>query len=67
MSLRIWDTDFYTSQVLGGAALFENSAAAVYKNSSPKDPEFYTPLALNCQKGSNSQHLRCIKISLPES
>ena len=31
----------------------------------PKDPEFYTPLALNCQKGHTSQHLRCINISLP--
>ena len=28
-----WETDFYTPPVLGGAALFDNSAAAVYKNS----------------------------------
>ena len=28
---RIWETDFYTPPVLGGAALFGNSAPAVYK------------------------------------
>ena len=27
--------------------------------------DFYTPLPLNCQKGSTSQHWWCIKISLP--
>ena len=27
--------------------------------------DFYTPLALNLQKGQHSQHWRCIKISLP--
>ena len=31
-----WDTDFYTPPVLGGAALFDNSAAAVYKNPVPQ-------------------------------
>ena len=31
----------------------------------PKDPEFYTLLALKCQKGSTSQHWWCIEISLP--
>ena len=31
----------------------------------PKDPEFYTPLALTCQKGGTSQYWRCIKSSLP--
>ena len=30
-----WETDFYTPPVLGGAALFDNSAAAVYKNPVP--------------------------------
>ena len=35
------------------------------KNLCPKDPEFYTPLALHCQKGRTSQHWRCIKTSLP--
>ena len=30
-----WETDFYTPQVLGGAALFDNSAPAVYKNPVP--------------------------------
>ena len=31
-----------------------------------KGPEFYTPLALKCQKGQHlPQHRRCIKISLP--
>ena len=43
--------------MLGGAALFDNSAPAVYKIQRP-----YTPLALNCQKG---QHLPCMKTSLP--
>ena len=27
----LWETDFYTPPVLGGAALFDNSAPAVYK------------------------------------
>ena len=27
-----WETDFYTPPMLGGAALFDNSAPAVYKN-----------------------------------
>ena len=31
----------------------------------PKDPDFYTPLALKTAKGSTSQHWWCIKISLP--
>ena len=47
-SQSIWETEFYTPQVLGGAALFDNSAGAVYKNPSPKDPEFYTLLVLHC-------------------
>ena len=29
--LKVWETDFYTPPVLGGAALLENSAPAVYK------------------------------------
>ena len=45
--------------MLGGAALFDNSAAAVYKILCPKEPEFYTPLALNCQKG---QHLPALEV-----
>ena len=28
----LWETDFYTPPVLGGAALFDNSAPVVYKN-----------------------------------
>ena len=32
---RTWETDLYTPQVLGGAALFDNSAQAVYKNPVP--------------------------------
>ena len=42
--------------MLGGAALSDNSnsAPAVIKILCPKDPEFYAPLALSCQKG---QHL----------
>ena len=30
-----WETDFYTPHVLGGAALFDNSAPAVYKIQGP--------------------------------
>ena len=30
-----WETDFYTPPVLGGAALFDNSAPAVYKIQGP--------------------------------
>ena len=30
-----WEIDFYTPQVLGGAALFDNSAPAVYKIQGP--------------------------------
>ena len=33
--IQFWETDFYTPQMLGDAALFDNSAAAVYKNSLP--------------------------------
>ena len=31
----VWETDFYTPPVLGGAALFDNSAPAVYKTQGP--------------------------------
>ena len=51
----------YTPPVLGGAAIVDNSAcikilcpndnSACIKILCPNDPEFYTPLALNCQKG----------------
>ena len=34
-SYLFWETDFYTPIVLGGAALFDNSAAVVYKNPVP--------------------------------
>ena len=54
-----WETDFCTPPVLGGVALFDNSAPVVYKNPVPKDPEFYTPLALNCQEG---QHLPALEV-----
>ena len=30
-----WETDFYAPQVLGGAALFDNSAPAMYKIQGP--------------------------------
>ena len=30
-----WETDFYTSPVLAGAVLFDNSMPAVYKNPLP--------------------------------
>ena len=32
---ELWETDFYTPPMLGGVALFDNSAAAVYKNTVP--------------------------------
>ena len=32
---RLWETDFYTPPVLGGAALFDNSAPAVYEIQGP--------------------------------
>ena len=35
MNLGKWETDFYTPQILGGAALLDNSAPAVYKNPVP--------------------------------
>ena len=46
------ETDFYkTPPVLGGAALFDSSVPAVFsKILCPKNPEFITPLGLNCQK-----------------
>ena len=63
-----WETDFYTPPVLGGAAFSDKTAPAVKKILCPKDPEFYTPLVLNCQKkGSNSQHWRLYKNQSPTS
>ena len=32
---KFWEADFYTPQVLGGAASFDNSAPAVYENQGP--------------------------------
>ena len=41
-----WETDFYTPQVLGGAALYDNSAPAVYKIQGPSGTGFlYTGTA----------------------
>ena len=37
---RFWETDFYTPPVLGGAALFDNSAPAVYKILGPSGTRF---------------------------
>ena len=34
----LWETDFYTPPVLGGAALLPFSAPAVYKNPVPQGP-----------------------------
>ena len=47
--------------MLRGAAPFDNSVPAVYKIQALGAQDFYTPLALNCQKESASQHWRCIK------
>ena len=60
-----WETDFYTSPVLRGAALFDNSAQQCIKSLFPKDPEFYTPLALNCQKGQQLSALEVYKNQSP--
>ena len=38
---------------------FDNSAPAVYKIQGPWAQDFYTPLALNCQKG---QHLPALEV-----
>ena len=35
MELFDWETDFYTPPVLGGAALLDTSAPAVYKMQGP--------------------------------
>ena len=32
---KLWETDFYTPQVLGGTAILDNSAPAVYKIQGP--------------------------------
>ena len=34
-TVHLWETDFHIPPVLGGAALFDNSAPAVYKNLVP--------------------------------
>ena len=53
-----------TPPVLGGAALFAVQRQQCFKILCPKDPEFHTPLELNCTKGSTSQHW-CMQIGLP--
>ena len=40
MSTQKRETDFYIPQVLGGAALFDNSAPAVYKTQGPQGTGF---------------------------
>ena len=61
-----WETDFYTPPVLGGAALLPFSVPAVYKKSwSLRHRIFIHRWCWKRQKGSSSQHWRCIKISLP--
>ena len=53
--LRVeWETDFYAPPVLWSAAFLTIQRQRCIKILHPKDPQFYTPLALNCQKG---QHL----------
>ena len=56
-SVLFWETDFYTPQVLGGGAPFNKSSPAVYKLQGPfRAQDFHAPLALNCAKGSTTQH-----------
>ena len=60
------ETDFYTPPVLGGAALLPFSAPAVYKKSCALGTLiFIHRWRWKRQKGSTSQHWRCIKIRLP--
>ena len=60
---RMGDWFWNTSSVVP----FCRSAPAVWKKIlCHKDPEFYTPLELNCRKGRTLQHWSCIKISLPK-
>ena len=51
---EIWETDCYTPPVLGGARLLPFQCQRCIKILCPKDPDFYTPLALKTAKG---QHL----------
>ena len=55
----LWEADLYTPPALGGAALLTIQRQRCIKMLCPKDPEFYTPLALNCQKG---QHLPALEV-----
>ena len=60
-----WETDFYTPPVLRGAALLTLQRQRCFKILSPKDPEFYTSLALNCQKGQQLSALEVYKNQSP--
>ena len=55
----VWATDFYTPPVLGGAALCRFQRQQCIKILCPKDPDFYTPLALKTAKG---QHLPALEV-----
>ena len=60
------ETDFCTPPVLGSDALFDNSAPAVFlKIRVLRAQDFYTPLALNCQKGQHVLAVQVYEISLP--
>ena len=57
---------FYTPPVLGGAALSDNSAAAEKKKlCAQRTLSFIYRWRWIVKKGNTSQHLKCIKISLP--
>ena len=64
---NLWETDFYTPPVLGGAALWPFPAPAVYKNRVLRAQDFYTPLALKTAKGLHLPALEVYKNQSPKS
>ena len=53
--------------MLGGADLFDIQRQRCIQILCPEDPDFYTPLALNCQKGQHLPAQEVYKISLPKT
>ena len=61
----MWETDFYTPQVLGGAALLTIQHQRCIKFRVLRGGNFYTPLPLNCQKGQRLAALEVYKNQSP--
>ena len=55
----MWETDFYTPQVLGGVVLLTIQRQPCIKFRVLRAQDFYTPLPPNCQKG---QHLPALVV-----